>query len=239
MNDGMNRVMLFGNLGAAPELRRTPSGASVLKLRLATNRSWVTKDGIREEDTQWHNVAVFGRRGEGLARVLRKGSFLLVEGRLQTHRYEKDGARRYYTEIVAENVVLGGRGGRNPDTEEPFEAEAEASSAADAWADANARPSQPDDDDLSARPSRPGDAGPSDHPEAEPALPGDDAGPDGGPSSEERRGSEERRDPEVFDPVPLDPKPRRGGDGTGSAEATLPPPRKRTRAPAGAPALAA
>ena len=236
MNDGMTRVMLFGNLGAAPELRRTPSGASVLKLRLATNRSWVTKDGIREEDTQWHNVAVFGRRGEGLGRILRKGSFLLVEGRLHTHRYEKDGARRYYTEIVAENVVLGGRGGRHPDSEEPFEAEPEASSAADAWADANARPSQPDDDDLSARPSQPGDAGPSERPEPEPepALPSDDAaGPDGGPSSEERR------DPEVFDPAPLDPKPRRGGDGTGSAEVTLPPPRKRTRAPAGAPALAA
>src|SRR5262245_33328631 len=141
MSTGMNKVTLFGNLGVDPELRRTPSGASVLKVRLATNRTWMNKDGVREEDTQWHNVAIFGQRGEGLARVLRKGSYLLVEGRLHTSSYEKDGSRRYYTEIHAEDVILGGRGGRRPEPD-PVESHAidvEAGAAADAWVDAHVR----------------------------------------------------------------------------------------------------
>jgi single-strand DNA-binding protein len=109
MSDGLNRVTLFGNLGVDPELRTLPSGRSLLKMRLATNESWINKEGVREERTEWHHVVMWGPRAEGLARILRKGSFLLVEGQIRTTSYEKDGEKRYFTDIHADNIVLGGR----------------------------------------------------------------------------------------------------------------------------------
>lgn len=231
MSNGMNRVMLFGNLGADPELRRTPSGVSVLKVRLATNRTWLGRDGVREDHTEWHNVAIFGNRGEGLARILRKGSFLLVEGRIQTHSYEKDGARRFYTEIIAEDVILGGRGSRHPDPQADAVLDDEAREASDAWADASAGSA------LAAR-SRPGE-----ELGAEPQM---GLGLDEQAGHEERftdgPGAEDRpaaRDPETIEPPPFEPKPRRGDGGSGGAEVALPPPRRKTRTPVAVPAVAA
>ena len=107
MSDGINRVTLLGNLGADPELRQTNSGA-VLNLRLATTETWIDKNKEKQERTDWHSVTLWGRRGEALAGILRKGSQLLVEGRLSTSSYEKDGQKRYKTEVVATNVVLVG-----------------------------------------------------------------------------------------------------------------------------------
>lgn len=110
MSDGINRVTLLGNLGADPELRQTQGGA-VLNLRLATTETWIDKNKEKRERTDWHSVTLWGKRGEALAGILRKGSQLLVEGRLSTSSYEKDGQKRYKTEVVATNVVLcGGRG---------------------------------------------------------------------------------------------------------------------------------
>lgn len=107
--DGMNRVILLGNLGADPELRFTAAGQGVLNIRMATTRSWFDKEkNERKEETEWHNVTVWGGRGEGLAKVLAKGSTIAVEGRLKTTSYEKDGVKRYSTEIVAEEVCLCG-----------------------------------------------------------------------------------------------------------------------------------
>src|SRR5271166_3028159 len=114
MADGFNRVMLLGNLGVDPELRVTPGGQAVLKLRLATNESWLDKNQVRQERVEWHRVVVWGRRAEGLAKFLRKGYKLFVEGRLQTSSYDKDGEKRYSTEIVATNVIVAtgdGQGG--------------------------------------------------------------------------------------------------------------------------------
>jgi single-strand DNA-binding protein len=110
MADGLNRVMLFGNLGADPELRVTPGGQSVLKLRLATTESYVDKSGTRQERTDWHRITVWGKRGEALSKFLAKGSSIFVEGRLQTSSYEKNGEKRYTTDIVANNIILAGRG---------------------------------------------------------------------------------------------------------------------------------
>jgi single-strand DNA-binding protein len=111
LSDGINRVTLLGNLGADPELRQTQGGA-VLNLRLATTETWIDKDKEKRERTDWHSVTLWGKRGEALAAILRKGSQLLVEGRLSTSSYEKDGQKRYKTEIVASNVVLcGGKPG--------------------------------------------------------------------------------------------------------------------------------
>ncbi|MGH7269849.1 MAG: single-stranded DNA-binding protein [Polyangiaceae bacterium] len=110
MSEGLNRVMLLGNLGADPELRVTPGGQAILKLRLATNESYLDRNNVRQERTEWHRVTVWGRRAEALGKILVKGDPLLIEGRLQTSTYEKNGEKRYSTEVVASNIVLPGRG---------------------------------------------------------------------------------------------------------------------------------
>lgn len=107
--------MLFGNLGSDPELRFTQGGAAVLNMRLATTESYLDKDKVRRERTDWHNVVVWGKRGEALAKILGKGSSIFIEGSLRTSSYDdKDGNKRYKTEVIANNVVLAGgrsRGG--------------------------------------------------------------------------------------------------------------------------------
>ncbi len=110
MAEGLNRVMLLGNLGADPELRVTPGGQAVLKLRLATNESYLDKNNVRQERTEWHRVTIWGRRAEALGKILNKGDSLFIEGRLQTSSYEKNGEKRYSTEVVANNIILSGRG---------------------------------------------------------------------------------------------------------------------------------
>jgi single-strand DNA-binding protein len=113
MADGLNRVMLLGNLGADPELRFTQGGQAVLNLRLATTESYLDKDRVRKERTDWHSVVVWGKRGEALAKILAKGSSIFIEGSLRTSSYDdREGNKRYKTEVVANNVLLtGGRGG--------------------------------------------------------------------------------------------------------------------------------
>src|SRR3974390_988479 len=110
MAEGLNRVMLLGNLGADPELRVTPGGQAILKLRLATNETYLDRNNVRQERTEWHRVTVWGRRAEALGKILQKGDSLFVEGRLQTSSYEKNGEKRYSTEVVANNVILSGGG---------------------------------------------------------------------------------------------------------------------------------
>jgi single-strand DNA-binding protein len=108
MAEGLNRVMLIGNLGADAELRGGPD-SSVLRLRLATTETYLERrTNERKERTDWHSVVIFGKRAEALARSLTKGTRLFVEGRLQTSSYEKDGQKHYKTEIVATNVLFAG-----------------------------------------------------------------------------------------------------------------------------------
>jgi single-strand DNA-binding protein len=114
MAEGLNRVILLGNLGADPELRMTNSGSAVLKLRLATSETYLDRNKQRQERTEWHSVIVWGRRAEALGKFLGKGDRLLVEGSLRTSSYDdKEGNKKYRTEVIATNVVLsgGGRGG--------------------------------------------------------------------------------------------------------------------------------
>jgi single-strand DNA-binding protein len=114
MNDGMNRVILLGNLGADPELRYTTSGVAVLSIRLATNESYLDKNKEPQARTEWHTVVVWGQRAEGLARVLTKGAGVLVEGTLRTSSYERDGQRRYRTEVHARDVFFTGKRALGP-----------------------------------------------------------------------------------------------------------------------------
>src|SRR4029079_11685308 len=110
MADGLNRVILLGNLGADPELKMTQGGQAVLKLRLATTETYLDKNQTRQERTEWHSVTLWGKRGEALSKFLTKGERIFVEGSLRTSSYEKDGEKRYRTEVVANNIILGGRG---------------------------------------------------------------------------------------------------------------------------------
>jgi single-strand DNA-binding protein len=124
MAEGLNRVMLLGNLGADPELRMTSGGQAVLKLRLATSETYLDRNKVRQERTEWHSVVVWGKRGEALAKILNKGSRIFVEGGLRTSSYDdKDGNKRYKTEVVANNIILsgggGGRGGPRGDSGGP------------------------------------------------------------------------------------------------------------------------
>src|SRR3954471_19250500 len=92
--DGLNRVMLLGNLGADPELRFTQGGQAVLHMRLATTESFLDKDKVRRERTDWHNITVWGKRGEALGKNLTKGSSVFVEGSLRTSSYDdRDGKK--------------------------------------------------------------------------------------------------------------------------------------------------
>jgi single-strand DNA-binding protein len=109
MTQGLNRVTLFGNLGADPELRMTNTGTPVLSFRIATTEVYFDKDQHKQERTEWHRVTLFGARAEPLSRLLAKGSSVLVEGRLHTSSYEKDGAKRFTTEVIASEICLGGR----------------------------------------------------------------------------------------------------------------------------------
>lgn len=116
MAEGLNRVMLLGNLGADPELRYTQGGQAVLNIRLATTESYLDKDKVRRERTDWHSVVVWGKRGEALSKILSKGSTIFIEGAIRTSSYDdRDGNKRYKTEIIANNVILaGGRRGGAP-----------------------------------------------------------------------------------------------------------------------------
>ena len=114
MAEGLNKVMLLGNLGADPELKVTQGGQAVLKLRLATTETYLDRNKTRQERTEWHSVTLWGPRGEALAKFLQKGERIFVEGRISTSSYEKDGEKRYRTEVVATNIILTGgksRGG--------------------------------------------------------------------------------------------------------------------------------
>jgi len=109
MNDGMNKVLLLGNLGASPELRFTATGTAVLNFRVATSETFVDRNKEPQSRTDWHSVVVWGARAQGLSKVLNKGTAVLVEGGLRTSTFEKDGQKRYKTEVHARDVHLVGR----------------------------------------------------------------------------------------------------------------------------------
>jgi len=110
----LNKAMIFGNLTRDPEMKALPSGMQVCSFSLATNRVYNDRDGKRQEIADYHNVVVFGKQAENCAKYLTKGSSAYVEGRMQTRSWDKDGVKQYRTEVIADRVQFGPRGGSAP-----------------------------------------------------------------------------------------------------------------------------
>ena len=107
----INKAILFGNLTRDPELRALPSGMNVANFSIATNRVFKDRDGKNQEQTDFHNVVVFGRQADTVSQYLKKGSSVFVEGRMQTRSWDdkKTGEKKYRTEVVADRVQFGPR----------------------------------------------------------------------------------------------------------------------------------
>lgn len=113
MTRGINKVILVGNLGKDPEIRYSSNGNAIANLTVATSEQWIDKQsGQKQEKTEWHRVVMFGKVAKIAGEYLRKGSQAYFEGKLQTREWEKDGVKRYITEIVAHEMqMLGGKTG--------------------------------------------------------------------------------------------------------------------------------
>ena len=109
----LNKAILIGNLTRDPELRSLPSGIKVCSFSIATNRVWKDKNGARQESADYHNIVVFGRQAETVAQYMKKGSSILIEGRMQTRSWDDktSGEKKYRTEIVADRTQFGPKGG--------------------------------------------------------------------------------------------------------------------------------
>ena len=107
----VNKVILVGHLGRDAEVRVTPSGNPVANFSIATTEVWKDKSGQKQEKTEWHRVALWGKAAESLKEYLVKGKMIYVEGRLETRKWEKDGVERYTTEVKADKITLLGGGG--------------------------------------------------------------------------------------------------------------------------------
>lgn len=103
----LNKAFLIGNLTRDPETKSLPSGITVTSFSLATNRVYKDKNGSRQEQTDYHNVVTFGRQAETAGQYLKKGAMVMIEGRIQTRSWEKDGVKQYRTEIIADAFQFG------------------------------------------------------------------------------------------------------------------------------------
>jgi single-strand DNA-binding protein len=123
----LNKVILIGNIGRDPDLRHTENGSAISTFSMATNTAWVNRDGVRNERTEWHNIVSWNRLAEICHQIIRKGDQIYIEGRLRTRIWEDEsGARRYKTEIVAEQMIKLSRrsvNGAKPDQEQGKQAE--------------------------------------------------------------------------------------------------------------------
>lgn len=117
MARSLNKVMLIGNVGADPDVRMTPSGSKVVKLSLATNRRFQDRGGQQQEKTEWHRLTFFGRLADIVEQYVSKGDRLYVEGRIEYSQTQDDqGGVKYWTDIVAQELVMLGAGSGGPDS---------------------------------------------------------------------------------------------------------------------------
>lgn len=104
----LNKATLIGNITRKPELKSLPSGIAVCTFSIATNRTWKDKNGAKQENTDYHNIVVFGKSAENVSRYMDKGSQILIEGRMQTRLWDgQDGKKNYRTEVIADQIQFG------------------------------------------------------------------------------------------------------------------------------------
>jgi single-strand DNA-binding protein len=104
----LNKAFLYGNLTRDPELKSLPSGIKVCSFSLATNRTWKDKDGVKKDDTTFHNIVAFGKPAELIAQYLKKGRPAFIEGRIANRSWDdKDGTKKYRSEVIVENFQFG------------------------------------------------------------------------------------------------------------------------------------
>lgn len=107
MSRTLNKVMLIGNVGKDPDVNFTPTGVKVAQLRLATSETWKDKDGVVQEHTDWHTIIAWRGLADVVEKMVRRGSRLYVEGKIQSRSFEdREGNKRYVIEIIAENVLV-------------------------------------------------------------------------------------------------------------------------------------
>ena len=142
----VNKAIILGNLGRDPEVRFTQSGRAVANFPVATTDTWMDQENGRQERTDWHNIVVWGKQAESCGQYLSKGRQVYVEGRIQTRSYDdRDGNKRYVTEIVAQRVqFLGGGGGEG----RSGQYDSGGGSAGGGGDDFGGAPPLPDDDDV-------------------------------------------------------------------------------------------
>lgn len=108
----LNKALIIGNLTRDPELKALPSGIKVCSFSVATNRVWKDQNGAKQEAADYHNIVVFGRQAETVAQYMKKGSQVMIEGRMQTRSWDDatSGTKKYRTEVVADRVQFGSTG---------------------------------------------------------------------------------------------------------------------------------
>src|SRR3989344_4406669 len=108
----LNKAIIIGNLTRDPEIRSLPNGTKVCSFSVATNRVWKDKNGARQESADYHNIVVFGRQAETVGQYMKKGSSMLIEGRMQTRSWEdkNSGEKKYRTEVIADRSQFGPKG---------------------------------------------------------------------------------------------------------------------------------
>ncbi len=118
----LNKAFILGNLTRDPEVRNLPSGQLVANFGVATNRFWTSQDGQKQQEAEFHNIVTFRKLAEIASQFLKKGSLVLIEGRIRTRNWEdSSGTRRYRTEIIAERIQLGPKLASSQSTPEPDE----------------------------------------------------------------------------------------------------------------------
>lgn len=116
----LNKAIIIGNLTRDPEIRTLPSGQPVASFGVATNRIWNNKEGQKQQDTQFHNIVLFGRLAEIAKQYLAKGAMVMIEGRIDTRSWQsQDGSKKYKTEIIGEKMQLGPRRMSPPNQKDP------------------------------------------------------------------------------------------------------------------------
>ena len=121
----LNKAIIIGNITKDPELKALPSGVKVCSFGVATNRVWKNSNGQKQESADFHNIVVFGKQAEFTAQYMKKGNQIMIEGRIQTRSWEKDGEKKYRTEIVADNVQFGSKNSSKPESQEVQDTEPE------------------------------------------------------------------------------------------------------------------